>query len=65
LIIDVILALGLVVNLTLLVATTKVQVQKGTDGKTSWTFGKKEADLLEKVLTRACEQIECWLAEGS
>ena len=27
-------------------------------------FGKKEADLLEKVLTRACEQIECWLAEG-
>ncbi len=50
LIIDVILALGLVVNLTLLVATTKVQVQKGTDGKTSWTFGKKEA---EEGLVRA------------
>ncbi len=27
-------------------------------------FRKEEADLLEKVLTRACEQIECWLAEG-
>jgi hypothetical protein len=44
LIIDVILALGLVVNLTLLVATTRVQVQRGTDGKTSWTLGKKEAE---------------------
>jgi PTH1 family peptidyl-tRNA hydrolase len=27
-------------------------------------FRKDEAELLEKVLQKACEQIECWLAEG-
>jgi PTH1 family peptidyl-tRNA hydrolase len=27
-------------------------------------FRKDEAELLGKVLTRACDQIECWLAEG-
>jgi len=27
-------------------------------------FRKDESELLGKVLTRACEQIECWLAEG-
>ena len=27
-------------------------------------FGKDEAELLEIVLTRACDQIECWLREG-
>ena len=27
-------------------------------------FGAAEAELLEKVLTRACEQIECWLSKG-
>ena len=27
-------------------------------------FAKGEAALLEKVLTRACDQIECWLREG-
>jgi len=27
-------------------------------------FRAEEAGLLEKVLTRACDQIECWLAEG-
>src|SRR3954470_13130127 len=27
-------------------------------------FRPEEAELLEKVLTRACDQIECWLAEG-
>lgn len=27
-------------------------------------FGKDEAGLLEKVLLRSCEQIECWLAAG-
>jgi len=27
-------------------------------------FRKNESELLGKVLTRACQQIECWLAEG-
>ncbi len=27
-------------------------------------FSKTEAKLLEKVLVRACDQIECWLKEG-
>lgn len=27
-------------------------------------FGKDEARLLEEVLLRSCEQIECWLAAG-
>ena len=27
-------------------------------------FRKDESELLGKVLTRACQQIECWLAEG-
>jgi PTH1 family peptidyl-tRNA hydrolase len=27
-------------------------------------FRKNEAELLEKVLQKACDQIECWLAEG-
>jgi PTH1 family peptidyl-tRNA hydrolase len=27
-------------------------------------FRKDEGELLEKVLTRACDQIECWLTEG-
>jgi len=27
-------------------------------------FRADERELLEKVLTRACDQIECWLAEG-
>lgn len=27
-------------------------------------FRKDESELLGKVLTRACDQIECWLAEG-
>ena len=27
-------------------------------------FRRDELELLEKVLTRACEQIECWLASG-
>ena len=27
-------------------------------------FRKDESELLEKVLTRACDQIECWLTEG-
>ena len=43
LIIDVILALGLVVNLTLLVATTRVQLHKGTDGKITVKVDKEVA----------------------
>jgi PTH1 family peptidyl-tRNA hydrolase len=27
-------------------------------------FSKEEAELLERVLTRACEQVECWLHDG-
>jgi len=27
-------------------------------------FSPAEAELLEKVLTRACDQIECWLSDG-
>ena len=44
LVVDVILALGLVVNLTLLVATTAVRVQKGKDGKKTWSLTKKTAE---------------------
>jgi peptidyl-tRNA hydrolase len=28
-------------------------------------FRPAERDLLEKVLQKACEQIECWLAAGT
>ena len=27
-------------------------------------FGAADAELLEKVMTRACEQVECWLNDG-
>jgi PTH1 family peptidyl-tRNA hydrolase len=27
-------------------------------------FSAAEAELLEKALTRACDQIECWLSDG-
>jgi PTH1 family peptidyl-tRNA hydrolase len=27
-------------------------------------FGPEEATMLEKVLLRACDQIECWLEDG-
>ena len=27
-------------------------------------FSGQETDLVEKVLTRACDQIECWLSNG-
>ncbi len=43
-VVGVILALGLVINLTLLVATTEVQVQKGADGKITWKISKKQAE---------------------
>jgi PTH1 family peptidyl-tRNA hydrolase len=27
-------------------------------------FSRAESELIEKVLTRACDQIECWMQEG-
>jgi len=27
-------------------------------------FGRADRELLDKVLTRACDQVECWLADG-
>ena len=42
-VVDVILAVGLVVNLTLLIATTKVKVEKGPDGELKWQVTKGEA----------------------
>jgi len=39
------LALALVVNLTLVVATTEIKARKGADGKTTWSFTKKVAPL--------------------
>lgn len=60
LIVDVILALGLVVSLTLLVATTKVQVQKGADGKTTWKIDKREAkpELVKAVVGPVAEAVK-------
>lgn len=43
LIVGVILAVGLVVNLTLLVATTKATVSKQPDGTIAWSVSKSEA----------------------
>jgi hypothetical protein len=44
LVVDVILTLGLLVNLALLVATTEVHVRKGKDGKTTWELKKRNAE---------------------
>jgi hypothetical protein len=43
LIVDPLLALGLVVNLTLFMATTEVTLERGPGGKTHWKFIKKAA----------------------
>jgi hypothetical protein len=43
-VIGVILALGLVVNLTLLVATTRVKAAKNAKGEVTWSVEKKPAD---------------------
>jgi hypothetical protein len=43
LVVDIILAIGLVVNLTLLLATTKFSARKGPDGRLKWQISKKEA----------------------
>ena len=60
LIIDVILTLGLLVNLTLLVATTKVKLQKGRDGKTTWVFEKQKAEpeLVNAVIKPVSELVK-------
>lgn len=52
LVVDIILAVGLVVNLTLLMATTKVDISKGPDGKINWRIIKSEAspELVEAVV---------------
>jgi hypothetical protein len=52
LIVDVLLALGLVVNLTLLVATTKIELQNLPDGKIRWKIVKRDAppELVGSVL---------------
>ena len=52
LIIGVILALGVVVNLTLLVATTSLKMKKDASGNITWEVGKKPAgpELVEAVV---------------
>lgn len=59
-----ILALGLVVNLTLLVATTEVQVQKGADGTITWKLVKREAkpELVEAVVTPVVQAVKAAIA---
>lgn len=42
-VVGVLLAVGLVVNLTLLVATTEVSIEQGGDGKRSWKVKKRTA----------------------
>lgn len=64
LVVGVILALGLVVNLTLLVATTEVQVQKGADGTTTWKLVKREAkpELVEAVVNPVVQAVKAAIA---
>ncbi|MCH9027950.1 MAG: hypothetical protein IIA05_12700 [Proteobacteria bacterium] len=45
LIVGVILALGVVINLTLLMATTSVKMKKDASGTVTWDIGKKQAGL--------------------
>ena len=53
----IILALGAVVNLTLLVATTRIVVETGTDGKARWRIEKKPAttELVDAVVRPVVE----------
>jgi len=47
--------------------TVKDIIDKVSNEITGYVLGAfrgAEAELLEKVLTRACDQIECWLDEG-
>jgi hypothetical protein len=52
LILDAIISLGLIVNLTLLVATTKLDMRKNADGSFEWSVSKTEAkkELVKAVL---------------
>jgi hypothetical protein len=52
LILDAIISLGLIVNLTLLVATTKLDMRKSADGSFEWSVSKTEAkkELVKAVL---------------
>lgn len=52
LIVGTLLAVGLIVNLTLLVATTSVKVKKEANGNITWVVGKKTAGpkLVEAVI---------------
>lgn len=60
LVVGVILTLGLIVNLTLLVATTAVHVKKGADGKIVWKVTKKQADenLLKAIIDPVVEAVK-------
>lgn len=59
LVVDIILAVGLVVNLTLLITTTKVDVSKGPDGKIHWRVRKSEAspELVKAVVKPVAEMV--------
>jgi peptidyl-tRNA hydrolase, PTH1 family len=50
-------------RLKLGIGRTDPAVREITDYVLS-SFRSEEKELLEKVLTRACDQIECWLTEG-
>ena len=65
LVVGVVLAVGLVVNLTLLVATTELKVEKGADGKTTWKLVKKKVkpELMKVVLEPVVEAVKPLLRE--
>ena len=52
LVVETLLAVGFVVNLTLLVATTEIEIETGSDGKTRWKFRKGVAstDLVKSLV---------------
>ena len=64
LVVGMILAVGLVVNLTLLVATTEVEVQKGADGTITWRVVKKEAtpELIDAVVKPVVQAVMAAIA---
>lgn len=57
--VGVVLAVGLVVSLTLLVATTELHVEKGADGKTTWKLIKKqvEPELMKAVVNPVVQAV--------
>jgi hypothetical protein len=52
LIVDAILSLGVIVNLTLLVATTKLDIRRNADGSFQWSVSKTDAkkELVKAIL---------------